>query len=197
MKLSIYDAIKLNENQLCDRFVTLASVFNIPVSVHRDKYLYLHGTGNPLCLVAHLDTVRGTDKLHPYVVNSIMRNKGGVLGADDRAGVYSLYRLLEICAEDGVPFPSVLLTFGEECGGIGVKQFIADFNKPPADTTMFIELDRQGANEYVYYSGSLPAEIRSYVESWGFVEAHGSYSDITDLTAAYHVPSVNLSGGYY
>jgi len=197
MKLSIYDAIKLTENQLVERFTILASKLNLGMFFHKDKYTLIVGT-QPTVLVAHLDTVRGKDKCKPYVTNSIMRNAGGVLGADDRAGVYSLYRLLEICAEDNIPFPSVLLTFDEECGGLGVKQLIKDFNKEfPTPCNLFVELDRSGANDYVYYSGHIPNEIKDYVESYGFVESHGSYSDIADLTNHYEIPSVNLSIGYY
>lgn len=163
-----------------------------------DNYLYVKGT-SPVCLVAHIDTVRA--KLDSPVVlacnHNVIRNTKGILGADDRAGVYGILEVMRELATAEMPLPSIIFTNYEERGGKGVKAFIKDKKFDPRGIDLLLELDRKGCNEYVFYSNTLPGPVKDYVESFGFREERGSYSDISDLTDEYHIPSVNLSIGYY
>lgn len=159
-----------------------------------DNYIFAVGD-NPLCLVAHIDTV-SRKKISVLEHNGIMMNQHiDVLGADDRAGVYGLVHIILNSAEK----PSIIFTNYEERGGLGVAQLCRAIpeQKFQAEISMFLELDRQGCNEYVYYSDMLPSEVKEYVESFGFQKEMGIYSDIQDLTIHTGIPSVNLSIGYY
>ena len=62
---------------------------------------------------------------------------------------------------------------------------------------LILELDRQGLGEYVNYGYELPFEVTDYLESFGFTEAMGSYSDIADIEDVTGTPTANLSIGYY
>ena len=163
-----------------------------------DNYIYAKGT-SPLCLVAHIDTVRGKNDLPVNLVVSrnVIRNASGVLGADDRAGVYGILEVMRGCIENNFPMPHIIFTNYEESGGRGVKAFIRDKKFDPRGIDLLVELDRKGCNEYVFYSTTLPQPVKDYVKSFGFREERGSYSDISDLTDEYQIPSVNLSIGYY
>lgn len=161
-----------------------------------DDYVYLD-TGHPICLMAHVDTVNIT-QVKCQVTRRIIRNavQGQPLGADDRAGVFAALRAFRILKDRGEDLPSMLFTTGEECGGLGAREFVNDdvFNND--QTNLVLALDRKGASEYVDYTVQ-PREVAQYVESFGFERRTGSYNDVLDLNAAYNVPGVNLSVGYY
>jgi len=196
----LYDILKMDTKALFDYLKTLLDRdYQLSTVDDGENYIFYESLDNPICLVAHIDTVRPKGKLKLEQAKRIIRNKKGVLGADDRAGVYGVIELLRRCKKQGISYPSVLFTNHEEIGGVGVKVFIDDFIKtlPFQNTHLFIEMDRCNANQYVYYSEYLPDEVKTYVESFGFVESYGSYSDIADLTDIFSIPSVNLSIGYY
>ena len=77
---------------------------------------FVYATGDiPILLVSHLDTVLYEPPKTLYTTkdrNVIMGKKG--LGADDRAGVFAILKILKAGLR-----PSVLLTTGEEIGGLG------------------------------------------------------------------------------
>ena len=178
--MTIQDCLTATEDQLFEHARSLQGT-----QVERKgHYIYIDNR-HPLCLVAHVDTVR-IKSISLEEKNGIIRNKHkAALGADDRAGVFALFQLAHLGC-------NLLFTAGEEVGGIGA-QYAAndlDFN----GVNLFIELDRKGANEYVFYSSSLPKQVKKYVESFGYREDWGSYSDIAEFEK---IPGVNLSIGYY
>jgi tripeptide aminopeptidase len=152
----------------------------------------------PVCLTAHVDTrrIEGVP-IQLVQTGDVIANANGILGADDRAGIYALYTLLDRQQAQGGAMPVVLFTNGEERGGIGARAFIEDGYVAEAPyLKLFIGLDRKGANEFVYYSAYLPDEVRDLVERHGMVEAIGSFSDVMLLTEATEIPHVNVSVGY-
>lgn len=160
------------------------SVFNqFNYTIKTDNYLY-YDNGSSICLVAHADTLTHNN-IVIHEKNGILTNKHGILGADDRAGCYAIYRLInENC--------NYLITLGEECGGIGAKYAAREL--PFTGVKLFIELDRRGCNEYVFYSYDLHPSVKKYIKSFGYIENYGSYSDIAEFDCA---PGVNISIGYY
>ena len=153
--------------------------------LHKDHFVYID-RGHPICLVAHVDTVR-RQGVELKQRNQIITNRHGILGADDRAGVYALFAL----EHTGV---NLLFTNYEETGGTGA---VSAANRLGFEgVNLFIELDRRGCNEYVYYSYGLPNATKKYIESYGFIEEYGSYSDIAEFEML-GIPAVNLSIGYY
>ena len=164
------------------------------------KGQFVSAKGNiPLVLVAHLDTVFATppNDIHDIFFDreqGIMLSTKG-LGADDRAGVFGIIQIVSNMREDKKP--SVLFTMGEETGGIGASAAIKYpvkklFGEKPK---YIVELDRQGANDCVFYQCD-NKQFVEYVESFGFIEDWGSFSDISILCPAWKCAGVNLSIGY-
>lgn len=144
----------------------------------------------PIALVAHMDTVFNTP-----VSNLYYDQRKGVLwspeglGADDRAGVFAILKILQ----DGLR-PSVIFTTDEEKGGLGAAA-LAEDDCPITGLKYMIELDRRGTNDCVFYDCSCP-EFTEYVESFGFCERWGTFSDISFLMSSWNICGVNLSVGY-
>lgn len=152
---------------------------------------YIVGIGEiPIALVAHMDTVYSTP-----VSNLYYDQRKGVLwspegiGADDRAGVFAIIKILQ----DGYR-PSIIFTTDEEKGGEGAEK-LSLLDCPIPGLKYMIELDRRGTNDCVFYDCYNP-EFVDYIESFGFCEQYGSFSDISFLMPYWEVCGVNLSIGY-
>ena len=153
-------------------------------------YVYVLGD-IPVALIAHLDTVHRcppTEFFHDKSKQTIWSPQG--LGADDRAGVFSILKIIEAGYR-----PSIILTTKEESGGIGASKFISDFYEPKVATNFLIELDRCGTNDAVYYDLNVP-EFENYITNFGFQTEWGTFSDISIIAPAWRRPAVNLSIGY-
>ena len=128
----------------------------------------------PIGLVAHLDTVFKfvPNDIYYDRVKNVMWSPDG-LGADDRAGVYSIMQLLKAGFK-----PTVILTTDEELGCVGALKVATDFPIAPTELKYIVELDRRGSNDCVFYECNNP-QFDEYVESFGFVTNFGSFSDIS------------------
>lgn len=153
---------------------------------------YCYAMGDiPILLVAHLDTVWPNKPT--IMVNkdySLWMGRRG-LGADDRAGVYAIIKLIRWGYK-----PSILFTTGEEAGGIGAKSFVKDFPEPPIPIKYVIEIDRRGRGQAVYYDCA-NNKFEEYVSSFGFKTHQGIFSDVSFICPYWDVAGVNLSAGYY
>lgn len=156
------------------------------------------GLGEPtcpkICLVAHMDTI-SRKQVKLILKGTKITNEDSVLGADDRAGVYCNMETIRNAKHK----PLVIFTNYEESGGIGVRAMIKEkaFDEYAKHVHLFIEPDRQGHREYVWYNPTQPREVHAFIQKFGFLPTHGSYSDVKDLTAVYKIPHVNLAVGYY
>lgn len=145
----------------------------------------------PVILVAHMDTVFKTPKYVAYdIKKGIMSAKTG-LGADDRAGIYSILNIVESGYR-----PSILFLEDEEVGCIGAKWFITNKSAKSLKGNFFIELDRKGKDDAVYYD-CINSDFSDYIESFGFKPQYGAYSDISVICPSFDLAGVNLSIGYY
>jgi len=158
--------------------------------VRTKRYLYAVGT-IPIGLVAHCDTVfpRPAEDVYYDNEKNVMWSPYG-LGADDRAGVWAMIKIIR----SGLR-PHIILTTDEEKGAIGAEALIKNCPTPFADMKYLIQLDRRGANDCVFYD-CYNADFVEYVESFGFCEAYGSFSDISMICPNWKVAGVNLSIGY-
>ena len=148
---------------------------------------YLVAIGDiPIALIAHMDTVYKTP-----VSNLYYDRKKGVLwspeglGADDRAGIFAILKIIQ----SGLR-PCIIFTTDEEKGGLGAMA-LAINDCPIQNLKYMIQLDRRGSNDCVFYDCYCP-EFVDYVESFGFCERHGSFSDISFLMPEWQVCGVNL-----
>jgi len=176
-----------------------------------------HVKGN-ICLVAHIDTVHesssasipyyyGYPKQEPKTTHNkhwkdrktLYDSKRGImwspdgLGADDRAGVYALIKIWNDMPKGERPV--LLFCDEEESGAWGATEAGKTYDKL-FDISFFIELDRQGDNDCVFYNFE-PIAFKDYIAGYGFKEEWGSFSDISSLCEDYMVCGTNLSVGYY
>ena len=144
----------------------------------------------PIALVAHMDTVfkqPASEIFYDTRKNVIWSPTG--LGADDRAGVFAMVQIIK----SGLR-PHIILTTDEEIGGIGATM-LGKEECPFKDLRYLIELDRRGENDCVFYDCA-NEEFIDYVETFGFKESFGSFSDISMIAPEWEVAAVNLSIGY-
>lgn len=158
-----------------------------------DNYLLAKGD-IPILLVAHLDTVypeitRPHMQIYYDQKHMVMWSPDGI-GADDRAGVIIILRILAAGYR-----PHVLFTHDEEFGGNGAFDASMDPQLLQWDIRYMIQLDRSGYDDCVFYSCN-NLEFTHYIESFGFTEDIGSFSDISILMPYTNIAGVNLSVGY-
>ena len=160
--------------------------------IHMSKD-YLIAIGEiPVALIAHLDTVFPYSPSHIYYdrVKNVMWSPEG-LGADDRAGVYSIVQIIKSGYR-----PTIIFTTDEEVGALGAREIVKVFPKAPTELKYIIQLDRRGYNDCVFYNCD-NTNFEQYIESFGFMTKIGSFSDISVICPAWEVAGVNLSVGYY
>lgn len=190
--LSLYELLQCNTNYVKEYVCSFADKKN------KNSWLFLPASSLKIMLVAHIDTVYDVyeDKLEKKEIyydstKETWWSPCG-LGADDRAGVYSV---LELRRRTGC---GIILCDKEEVGGVGAREAARIFKKIIKSLSVFglIEMDRQGRDEMVYYS---PPTLSFYniIKKAGFVESVGSFSDVSILAPAWNIPAVNISVGYY
>ncbi|TLG71177.1 M28 family peptidase [Culicoidibacter larvae] len=161
-------------------------------------YQFYHNPGSQVVLVAHLDTIHQElpTKIFQGAGNTFSAKEG--IGADDRNGVIATVELFRRSVDSGKPVPSIIFTYGEELGGIGVRKLAEDRELVGLlkQKHLFIEFDRRGAHDFVTYNNK-NKELYQVLTDVGFKEARGSYTDIVTLADATGVMGVNISAGYY
>lgn len=88
--------------------------------------LRVPGKGDPLLLMAHLDTVEPTINLNPVHESGTIRSDGStILGADDRSGVAVLLAVVDMLLESEKNHRplEIVFTVGEELGMLGANEF--------------------------------------------------------------------------
>lgn len=102
--------------------------------------------------VAHLDSVHREDGPNPVIyeedIGWMYKEDGTPLGADDGAGVWVLYKMIEA----GVP-GTYLFTVGEECGGVGAKWMAENASEFLGTFDRAIEFDRRGTTSVITHQG--------------------------------------------
>ena len=158
---------------------------------------YLFAEGDlPICLVAHMDTVF---KMSPFDIY-FDREKGVLwspegLGADDRAGVFAILKILQFLGKENKKKPSIIFTCNEESGCIGASQLILDYQDSPMKLKYIIQLDRRGIDDCVFYDND-NKEFIKFISEYGFTENWGTFSDISVICPTWGIAGVNLSVGY-
>lgn len=137
-----YDLIKLlvslsEDNLKKSLKIILKNYYNEEDLIYSKYYIAAKGE-IPVALVAHLDTVH---KLHTYELchdqdKGVLWSPNGI-GADDRAGVFSILEILKKGYR-----PSIIFCCKEEVGGIGAGYFINEHPTPFNGVKYLIELDR-------------------------------------------------------
>lgn len=145
----------------------------------------------PVLILAHMDTVFSKSPQHVFFdpAHQALWSPEG-LGADDRAGIFSIIKILQRGYR-----PSICFTTDEEIGGVGADMLTTYFPKPPVTLKYCIQLDRRGAKDCVFYHCDNP-DFEEYVEKFGFITNYGTFTDISIICPEWEVAGVNLSVGY-
>lgn len=109
---------------------------------HRNVLYKVPGTGEPIFLNAHTDTVESTKGLEVVEEgNKLTTNGKTILGGDDRAGIAAILEGVEHILEDDIPHRpmEILFTAGEEVGLLGAQAF--DYNKLTAKEGITFDTD--------------------------------------------------------
>jgi hypothetical protein len=169
------------------------------ITFQKKRKNYIAAEGDiPVVLVAHLDTVFDDAKTSREDMSIFYDQEKKVwwspngLGADDRVGVYMILKLLE----ETTLRPHIIFTTGEETGGIGAFAVADDKNILFDNVSYFIELDRQGYKESVYYDCD-NKDFEKYINSFGFKTHDGTFTDISIICPDWEICGVNLSVGYW
>lgn len=168
------------------------------IATYKGKYSWLivpKTSKNRVCLVAHIDTVFEDKNITKTVIkeDGIWYSPQGICG-DDRCGVYAIFDIYRNLPAESRPM--LLLTDGEERGGYGAREATKIFKEQLENVTFFVELDRRGREDMVFYNNE-PKEFINHIGQYGFVETWGSFSDITILGKAFKKCAVNVSVGYH
>lgn len=158
----------------------------------RKKYIFAKGN-IPILLVAHTDTVhlKGPKIFWLSLDGNMLKANEGI-GGDDRCGIFIITELIERGYK-----PYVLYCDDEEIGGIGATEFTKNTPKKNlSHIKYFLEFDRKGRYDVVRYDDDNEA-LTTYIESFGFKEQYGTFSDICELSPYFGISSINLSSGYY
>ena len=153
---------------------------------------YLYAIGDiPIALVAHMDTVFKSPPQHIYYDErkGVIWSPEG-LGADDRAGVFMILKILQTGLR-----PTIIFTTDEEKGALGAEKLVKDTKEPFSELNYIIQLDRRGTCDCVFYDCA-NQEFIQYVEAFGFLENFGTFSDISEICPVWGIAGVNLSVGY-
>ena len=167
-----------------------------PVVINEDGFLYAKGT-EPCLLTAHMDTVHEAPvrqiKCQQKKNKTILSSPQGI-GGDDRCGIFMILYILQNTDYR----PSILFCEDEEIGGVGSGKFCkTEHIKDLKELKYFLELDRANDKDLVFYDCG-NEDFKKFAEQiTGYKEAWGSFSDISHLSPATDVASLNISCGYY
>lgn len=191
------EIVKKDQFQLHDYLKEKLEYYGYKI-VDDAEWLYGFSQTEPVLLTAHLDTVfKETVKnitIEQHDNKTIISSPQGI-GGDDRCGVWMILNALEAGYR-----PAVLFCHDEEVGGVGSNNFCLKANeeiiKDITQLKYMIEIDRANKNDAVFYDCDNP-EFTKYIESFGFKEAIGSFSDISHLAPHFEKAAVNISTGDY
>lgn len=189
--LEMFKAIaKLDQPSLKSMLSKLLKDINGYTVYEHETYIAAEGD-IPIVLIAHMDTVFSLPPKDFYYdpKKGALWSPDG-LGADDRAGVFAILKIIG----SGLR-PHIVFTTDEEVGGIGASD-VAQNKDFFGDVRYIIQLDRRGSEDCVFYDCD-NIEFIDYVEQFGFKETWGTFSDISIICPAWKVAGVNLSVGYY
>ena len=162
--------------------------------IEKNNYILVEGN-LPLCLIAHIDTVftyLPSDFYFDPEQKVLWCPQGA--GFDDRAGIYAIITIIENIFKNDM-LPSIVLTCGEEIGGIGARELIEDFPVAPFKCNAIIELDRANKKDSVFYYCD-NKKFEKFINKYGFETAIGTFTDISIIAPQWGIAAVNLSIGY-
>ena len=158
-----------------------------------EKFVYAKGDKEKhAMLIAHYDTAHYSAPANIFkdAEHGVIWSPEG-LGADDRAGVVAILELLERGYR-----PTVLFTDEEERGGGGAFAAAEALDEKLSHVDYLLQIDRRNGQEYVLYN-AVEKSFKKFIESFGWVKASGTFSDIATLSPYWGIAAATVSAGYY
>jgi putative aminopeptidase FrvX len=165
------------------------------------------GATKLVAINAHTDTVQGANDagiakgaggaLYNWMRDEFI-SEGYMIGGDDKCGV-----AVALCLAKHTDLPmKIVLTTGEEIGGLGMKSL----RKEAWDNVAFcFTVDRMHGNDLISRYCGRPCAPKEFVSAFTkiakrnvgvvYVDTSGSWADTASISD--YVPAVNLSAGYY
>ena len=156
------------------------------------------------CFMAHLDQVHElqsdfrvwqADKLWFATSNNYQVG----IGADDKAGLYAIVRLLQV-----LPAAKACLFYDEEMGCLGSSSIDGKSKKWFNDVSVVVGIDRAGAHDLISRTNGLTVtsrklmkQLKPLMQRYGFKKAVGSFSDVGEVVEITDIAGFNISCGYY
>ena len=206
--IDIYELLRRNQDGTSEYVRAVLNELNVPYEM--DSYgnvFYLDNENSPL-LSAHMDTVR---KNEDFCIGAFLTENeddkifsGGILGGDDKCGVYIILKVLETGRK-----VNFIFSRDEETGCKGIKALLKpnySENKELADKVRnclwCLVLDRRSNgdiicrnNEYGTKEFEEALEKISNDNSFGYKGATGVCSDANTIRD--FISTANISVGYY
>ena len=166
-----------------------------------------HGDAPVLLLSAHMDVKDSSGEGKAILrEENLLRREGGILGADDRAGIAAIINTIDMVKQYKIACNlKVAFTVREETHKEGAKQINESFFE---GITFAVSLDRRGETDIVVRSDGIeycPETEAGFITEiskklWNNNDFHykpvaGSSSDLA-VWSQLGIPSVNLSVGY-
>lgn len=186
-----------NEKPMRKFLVDYLTSINIPFSEDTCGNIYNISHENKPLLSAHMDTVQDDFDIlmrkYINIQNGIIKGYG-VIGGDDKCGIYSILDLLKN-GHDDVNF---LFTVEEESGGVGSSTFV--HHNDLSHILYGLVLDRRGAGDIICYNNNYGVKYFEEVltkmgNSFGYKPSTGTFSDADFISS--QISCANLSVGYY
>jgi hypothetical protein len=195
---SLVDFLLMSTDEVIDKFSKLPGAEIIGEG--EEKSVYVPPTRKDAALlVAHSDTVWDSHPIQLRFGQGLFFSSDQCgIGADDRAGCYTVWELRELGH-------AILIPGGEESGCKGSNHLMGQkkWRDIVAEHQFAIEFDRMNSSDLVFYSVGAPPFIEWCEKQFkGYKRASGTWTDIAvlcdeDLHEKDCLDGMNLSIGYY
>jgi len=191
-----------SETKMIKFIINFLEENNIPYT--EDSYgniVRIHNHKKPI-LNAHMDTVQ--DEIDESLTRFVKIRKGvlssyGVLGGDDKCGIYIILHLLR---ENPDEYNFIFSVCEEIGGGNGIQKIVKDFEKGIEKCPYFLTLDRKGDDDILctnndYGTKKFEDDLVKISNDgkFGYSPGTGTFSDANSLSN--YISGANLSVGYY
>lgn len=191
-------AMSGDEGKVSEFIQKQLKILNIDFTVDNTGNIFNVSNPNRPLLCAHMDTVQSKfdtimSKFVHIVKGEILKGYG-VIGGDDKCGIFAILELLK----EGHKDVNFLFTVEEESGAVGSTMFVSE--NDISEIPYGIILDRRGSGDIICYRndyGTIEFEnaISEIGKVYGFKPSVGTFSDADQLNE--QISCANLSVGYY
>lgn len=190
-------ALSSKENKIRDFITSYLKSIDIDFSIDDVGNIYNISNKNKPLLSAHMDTVQDDfDALMSKFIglkNNIIKGYG-IIGADDKCGIYAILDLLK----NGHTDMNFLFSVEEEVGGNGSLHFTSKHDL--SHILYGLILDRRGNGDIIceyneYGTKEFEKTLSQIGTHFGFKPDKGTFSDADNISE--QISCANLSVGYY